>query len=91
VDLGGMLGGAAEMLLLTLGMIALTMFGGAAIESVVSVANNLPFVVTGDFGLYSAVIYVGVVFYGICVLGLMGAIIQYMMLCVQTVDYSTSF
>jgi hypothetical protein len=90
VDLGGMLAGAAEMVLLTLGMIALVMFGGMALESVINVINNVPFVVTSQIELYSAIIYIGPVFYGLCVLGLLGAVIQYLMLCVQTVDYGTS-
>jgi hypothetical protein len=87
VDLGGLLGGAAEMLLLTVGMIALVMFGGAALESVVSVINNVPFVVTEQIGLYSMIMYIGPIFYGLCFLGLVGAVIQFVMLCVQTVDY----
>jgi hypothetical protein len=90
VDLGGMIGGAAEMVLLTLGMIALVMFGGTALESVINVINNVPFVVTSQVELYSAIMYIGPVFYGLCVLGLMGAVIQFLMLCVQTVDYTSS-
>jgi hypothetical protein len=78
------------MVLLTLGMIALVMFGGMALESVINVINNVPFVVTSQIELYSAIIYIGPVFYGLCVLGLLGAVIQYLMLCVQTVDYGTS-
>lgn len=91
VDLGGMMWGAAEMILLTLGMIALTMFGGAAIETVVSVVNNVPYAVSTQPGLYSAVGWIGPVFYGLCFLGLCGAIIQFLMQCVQTVDYEPSY
>jgi len=90
VDLGGMLGGAAEMILLTLGMIALTMFGGAAIEAVANTTNNIPAMIVPQLELYSAVIYIGPAFYGLCFLGLCGAVIQFVLLCVQTVDYSQS-
>ena len=90
VDLGGMLAGASEMLLLTLGMIGLVMFGGAALEGLIGVINNVPYAMTSQADLYSAVIYIGPVFYGLCVIGLMGVLLQFLMLCVQTIDYGTS-
>lgn len=90
-DLSGMLVAASEMLLLTLGVIALTTFGGLAIESVIGVMNNLVITSATQPGLYSAVIYIAPVFYGLCTLGLFGVIIQFLMTCVQTVDYSTGY
>jgi len=90
-DLSGMLVAASEMLLLTLGVVALTTFGGLAIESVIGVMNNLVLTTTTQPGLYSAVVYIAPVFYGLCVLGLFGVIIQFIMTCVQTVDYSQSY
>lgn len=90
-DLSGMVWAAAELLLLTLGMIALTTFGGLAIETVINVMNNIVLTATTQPGLYNAVIYIAPVFYGLCVLGLFGAVIQYIMTCVQTVDYGTGY
>lgn len=91
VDLAAMLTAASEMLLLTLGVTALTMFGGMAIEGVIFVMNGLPLSSTFQPGLYSAVIYIAPVFYGLCVLGLMGAVIQFIIQCVQTVDYNPGY
>lgn len=90
-DLAQMGIGAAELILLTLGMIALVMFGGGALETVVNVVNNVPFVSGENAELYSAVIYVGVLFYGLCFLGLVGAVVQYLILCVRSVDYGASY
>lgn len=90
-DLSGIAGAAAEMILLTLGVIALTMFGGAAIESVIYTMNNIVQVASPEPGLYAAVIFIAPVFYGLCILGLFGAIIQYIISCVQVVDYSVPY
>jgi hypothetical protein len=91
VDLAQMLTQSSEMLFLTLGVIALTMFGGAALESIIYTMNNIPIIGTTQNGLYSAVIYIVPIFYGLCFLGLCGAIIQFVIQCVQTIDYSPSY
>jgi hypothetical protein len=91
VDLSSMLVGASEMIILTLVIIALAMYGGAAIESVINVMNHFVAIGTPDVGLFSAVIYNAGLFYGLCVLALMGVIIQYIILCVRVVDYGSSY
>ena len=92
VNLSAMMVGAAELIIITLVVIGLVMFGGMAIESVITAMNH--FVIGGGGGqpgLFSAVQYSGMIFYGVCFLGLVGACIQYLILCVQTVDVSSSY
>jgi hypothetical protein len=88
IDLGGMLLGASEMILLTLVMIALTMFGGLGIEFVINMVTHSTILGTGELALFQAVQYIAPVFYGLCFLGLVGAVIQFILQCVQVVDYS---
>lgn len=87
VDLSNMLLGASEMIILTLVLIALTMFGGLGLEYVINIVNTSPILSSGNMLLYSAVQYIAPVFYGLVFLGLVGAIIQYILLCVQVVDF----
>lgn len=87
VDLSGMLQGVAEMIILTLAVIALTMFGGIGIEFVINMVNTSPVLSGGDLMLYQAVQYVAPTFYGICFIGLLGAVIQFILQCVQVIDY----
>lgn len=87
VSLGSLLSGAAEMIMLTVVMIALTLFGGAAIDMIMNSTNGMNIVgATGE--LYGAVQYAAPVFYGFMLLILIGIVIQFVILCVQTVDYS---
>ena len=89
VSLGTILGGAAEMIVLSILLIAFTLFGGGAIDQVVYFVSN--YQITGDFlDLFSAVQYTGIVFYGFMLLINCALIIQFLILCVQTVDYSTT-
>lgn len=90
VDLSSMLMGASEMIILTLVLIALTMFGGMAIESVINVVNHTAIGLAPDIALFGAVVYTAPLFYGLTVLALMGVVIQYLILCVKVVDYGQS-
>jgi hypothetical protein len=86
-DVSTMVRGAAEMIIMTLVLVAFTLFGGSAVDSVVQWVNNFP-VISPDLELFGAVQYIAPVFYGIMFLALLGVVVQFVMLCVQTVDYS---
>lgn len=89
VSLGALLGGAVEMIILTVVMITLTLFGGAGVDLIIRAADTL--LTSGATPeLYSAVQYAAPVFYGFMFLILLGIVIQFFVLCVQTVDYSIS-
>jgi hypothetical protein len=87
VSLGSLLMGAVEMIMLTVVMIALTLFGGAGIDMVMNAANGMT-IVGATSELYGAVQYIAPVFYGFMLLILLGIVIQFVVMCVQTVDYS---
>lgn len=91
VDLANMLLGASEMIVITLVCIALTMFGGLGLEYVINVVNTNLLLSSGDLLLYQAVQYIAPTIYGLCFLALVGAIIQYILLCIQVVDYGTAY
>jgi hypothetical protein len=87
VSLGSLLGGAAEMIMLTVVMITLTLFGGAGIDLVMNTTTPMAVVGAGT-ELYAAVQYVAPVFYGFMLLVTISIVIQFIVMCVQTVDYS---
>lgn len=89
IAMGTVVIGAFEMISLTLVMIACTMFGGAAIDTVIGVVSAWQ-IGGNPSDLFYAVEFVGPVFYGIMLLITLGLVVQYLILCVQTVDYSTS-
>lgn len=81
--------GAVEMIFLTLAAIALTLFGGQGIDMVVDVVDS--WAIGGEVSdLFFATQFIGPVFYGLMLLVTIGLVIQFLILCVQTVDYSTS-
>jgi len=86
-DVGTMIMAAVEMITMTLILIAFTLFGGYGLDSVVRFANNFT-VVNPDLSMFSAVQYLAPLFYGVMFLILVGVIIQFIMTCVKTVDYS---
>ena len=88
VSLSTVLGGAVEMIVLSILLIAFTLFGGGAIDQVVYFVSNWQ-VGSNPIDLFSAIQYTGVVFYGFMLLVMAALVIQYLILCVQTVDYST--
>lgn len=88
-DVSTMIVGAAEMIIMTLVLIAFTLFGGSAVDAVVQFVNNYT-VASPDLELYGAIQYIAPVFYGVMFLALLGVLVQFVMLCVQTVDFSQS-
>jgi uncharacterized membrane protein YidH (DUF202 family) len=86
-DVGVMIVGAVEMITMTLILTAFTLFGGYGIDTVVNTVNKLVLVQNPDLSLFAAVQYIEPCFYGIMFLILIGVIVQFIMLCVQTVDY----
>jgi hypothetical protein len=87
VSLGTLLYGAVEMIMLTVVMIALTLFGGAAIDMIIG-TTTAHAIAGATTELYSAVQYIAPVFYGFMLLITLGIVIQFLVQCVQTVDYS---
>ena len=89
VPLSELLLGASEMIILTFVMIALELFGGMGIEKVIAAVNSIQ--VPGfNVALFSAIQYGAPIFYGVCFLGLCFAIVQFLLVCVQVVDYRQS-
>ena len=86
-DVGTMIMAAVEMITMTLILIAFTLFGGYGIDMVVNFANNYA-VATPDLSLFMAVQYISPMFYGIMFLILVGVIVQFIMTCYKSVDYS---
>ena len=87
VSLSVLLSGAAEMIALSIVLIAMTLFGGGAVDQVIYFINNWQIGGT-PIDLFSAIQYTGVVFYGFMLLINISLIIQFLILCVQTVDYA---
>lgn len=87
ISLSTLLMGAAEMITLTILLIAFTLFGGGAIDQIISYMTTWQ-VGGNPIELFSAVQYSGVLFYGFMLLINIALIIQFLILCVQTVDYS---
>jgi Na+/H+ antiporter NhaC len=75
---------------LTVVIMAITMFGGYAIDSVVSVmtATKLGGAASGGYELIQ---YIPNVFYGILFLILVGVCVQFILECVQVSDHTNSF
>lgn len=88
-DVGTMFYAAAEMIIITLTIIVLTLYGGFGIDTVVNFVNHWV-IANPDLDMFLAVQYIDPVFYGITVLAIVGVIAQFLMTCVQTVDYSSS-
>jgi hypothetical protein len=85
-DVGTMIVAAVEMVTMTLVIIAFTLFGGYAMDTMVNFINNFA-VANPDLSLFEAVQYIAPAFYGIMYLIIIAIIVQFVMTCVQTVDY----
>lgn len=99
IDLSSMMLAASELILITIALIAITVFGGLGLESVINIVNTNPMlngsllpasIVPEILPLYQAVQFLPNVVYGLAFLGLVGAIIQWFLTCVQVSDYSQS-
>lgn len=86
-DVQTMVIAAVEMITMTLILIAFTLFGGSGIDMMTNWVNNFP-VTNPDLSLFMAVQYIAPLFYGIMFLVLIGVLVQFIMTCVQTVDYT---
>jgi len=89
VELGTLLMGAGEMIILTLVLMMFNLFGGFAIDTVVSLVNGWQFVVIED-SMY-VIQYLGVIFYGFMFLLTIAVVVQFIVLCVQTIDYTGTY
>ena len=90
ITLSTMLLGTSEMIFLTLVGMAMELFGGFGIDQVIIAVSNWKIIGAG-IDLYSAVQYIGPVFYGVCFLVTLAGIIQYVVMCVSVSDYSQSY
>ena len=89
VELGTLLMGAGEMIILTLVLMMFNLFGGMALDFVIQFVNTWQFVVSGDMTL--VIQYLGVIFYGFMFLLTIAVVVQFVVLCVQTVDYTGTY
>jgi len=87
VSLSGMAIAVIEMMIGTVIMVAITLFGGAAIDLVIASSNGMT-IMGANPELYSAVQYTGPIFYGFCLLITIGLVIQFVITCVSVADYS---
>jgi hypothetical protein len=86
VELGTLLLGAAEMIVLTIVLMMFNLFGGQAIDVVVAFVNNWNFNVLED--MFYVIQYLPNVFYAFMFLLTIAVVAQFIVLCVQTVDYA---
>lgn len=86
-DVGTMIVAAAEMITMTLVLIAFTLFGGYGLDMVTNFVNNYSFS-GADPSLFMAVQYIAPMFYGAMFLILIGVLVQFVMTCVRTIDYT---
>lgn len=86
VELGTLLLGAAEMIVLTIVLMMFNLFGGSGIDFIVNFVNLWSFNVIEDS--FFLIQYLGVVFYAFMFLLQIAVVAQFVVLCVQTVDYA---
>jgi len=89
VELGTLLMGAGEMIILTLVLMMFNLFGGFGLDFVIQFVNNWQFVVLEDMTF--VIQYLGVIFYGFMFLLTIAVVAQFIVLCVQTVDYTGTY
>jgi hypothetical protein len=89
VELGTLLMGAGEMIILTIVLMMFNLFGGMALDFVIQFVNTWQFSVAGDMTL--VIQYLGVIFYGFMFLLTIAVVVQFIVLCVQTVDYTGTY
>jgi len=85
-DTGTMIIASTEMIVMTLILIMFTLYGGFGLDSLVYLINHTV-TPNPDLSMFGAVQYISPIFYGIMLLILIGVIVQFLMTCVQTVDY----
>ena len=85
-SIGDMIYSASEMILGSVVIMALEMFGGGALETVTSAASGLP----AETGSFVIIQYLPGAFYGFCLIAMIGLIINYLIVCASVIDYSTS-
>jgi len=89
IPVGTMLMNCGEMIILSLVLVAFTLFGGYGIDLAVQFANG--WAVAGvDLDLTGVVQYGGPLFYGFMFILTIGVVIQFCISCVQLTDYSRS-
>lgn len=86
-DVGTMIIASVEMITMTLIIIVFTLFGGYGLDQVTGFVNH-QIVTNPDLDLFAAVQYIAPGFYGIMFLILCGIVVQFVMTCVKTVDYT---
>lgn len=89
VELGTLLMGAGEMIVLTLVLMMFNLFGGYAIDFIIQFVNGWHFVVQEDMTF--VIQYLGIVYYGMMMLLTIAVVVQFVVLCVQTVDYTGTY
>lgn len=89
VELGTILLGAGEMIVLTVVLMMFNLFGGSAIDFVQQFINGWNFMVLED--MYFVIQYLGTVFYAFMFLLTVAVVAQFIVLCVQTVDYAGTY
>ena len=90
---GVMIIAAAELITMTFVILVFTLYGGYALDTLVTFVNTFP-ISNPDTSLYAAVQYISVSYYGLCFLILIGVIVQFAMTCVRDVtynEYNTSY
>jgi hypothetical protein len=86
-DTSTMIIAAAEMITMTFILIVFEIFGGSALDNLVNFINKFP-IANPDVSLFAAVQYIEVCYFGILFLILIGVIVQFVVTCIKTVDYS---
>lgn len=82
---------AAEMIFQNVIIMAVTLFGGFALDKIVATMTGLA-LGAQQTGLYGGLIqYIPSVFYGVLFLATVGSCVLFAMYCIQVVDYSHSF
>jgi hypothetical protein len=86
-DTSTMIIASAEMITMTFILIVFELFGGSALDNLVNFINKFP-ITNPDISLFAASQYISVCFYGLMFLILVGVVVQYVVTCVKTVDFS---
>lgn len=85
--------GVIELEFITVIIMAVAMYAGYGLDTVVSTVSNMGLGTTGTVGTtgYTLIQYIPNVFYGVMILIVIGATIQFMLECVQVSDHTNSF
>lgn len=85
--------GVIELEFITVIMMAVAMYGGYGLDTIVSSVSALGLGATGTMGTtgYTLIQYIPNVFYGVMILIIIGATIQFVLECVQVSDHTNSF